>query len=69
MLMPPRLRKLGLLAHIVASVGWLGAVLVSLVLAIVGLTAADEQLAAASYLAFGRRAESKAACPAAEATR
>lgn len=50
MAMPPPLRKLGLLAHIVASVGWLGAVLTSLALAVVGLTATDGELVRASYL-------------------
>lgn len=36
--MPPRLRKLVLTAHVTASVGWLGAVVVFLALAVVGLT-------------------------------
>ncbi|MBX6751190.1 MAG: DUF2269 domain-containing protein [Micromonosporaceae bacterium] len=48
--MPPPWRKLALLAHIVASVGWLGAVLASLVLAIVGLAATDGHLVRAAYL-------------------
>jgi hypothetical protein len=50
MVMPPPWRKLGLLAHIVASVGWLGAVLASLVLAIVGMSATDGHLVQAAYL-------------------
>lgn len=36
--MPARLRKLVLTAHIIASVGWFGAVVVFLALAVVGLT-------------------------------
>jgi hypothetical protein len=50
MAMPPPLRKLGLLAHIVASVGWLGAVLASLALAAVGMAATDGPLVQATYL-------------------
>lgn len=50
MVMPPSWRKLGLLAHIVASVGWLGAVLASLALAVVGMTADDGHLVQAAYL-------------------
>jgi hypothetical protein len=50
MVMPPPWRKLGLLAHIVASVGWLGAVLASLALAVVGMTATDGHLVQAAYL-------------------
>lgn len=38
MTMPPRLRKLVLTAHVTVSVGWLGAVVVFLALAVVGLT-------------------------------
>lgn len=38
MTMPPRLRKVVLTAHVTVSVGWLGAVVVFLVLAVVGLT-------------------------------
>lgn len=36
--MPPRLRKLVLTAHVTVSVGWLGAVVVFIALAVVGLT-------------------------------
>ncbi len=38
MTMPPRLRKLVLTTHLTVSVGWLGAVVVFLALAVVGLT-------------------------------
>ena len=34
----PRLRKFALTAHVVSSVGWLGAVVVFLALSVVGLT-------------------------------
>jgi hypothetical protein len=50
MVMPAPLRRLGLLAHIVTSVGWLGAVLASLALAVVGLTATDGRLVQSAYL-------------------
>ncbi len=38
MIMPPRLRKFALTAHVTSSVGWLGAVAAFLVLAVAGLT-------------------------------
>lgn len=41
MTMPPRLRKLALIAHVTSSVGWLGAVLVFLALAVIGMTTQD----------------------------
>jgi hypothetical protein len=50
MAMPPRLRKLVLTAHVTSSVGWLGAVVVYLTLAVAGLTSRDAQLARAAYL-------------------
>jgi hypothetical protein len=49
--MAPRLRKLALTAHVVVSVGWLGAVGVFLALAVVGLTSDDVELVRAIYLA------------------
>lgn len=48
--MTPRLRRLALTAHVTASVGWLGAVAVFLVLAIIGVTSQDAQLVRATYL-------------------
>lgn len=48
----PRLRKLALTAHVVSSVGWLGAVTAFLALAIVGRTSGDTQLIRSSYLAM-----------------
>lgn len=39
----PRLRKLVLTIHVVSTVGWLGAVLVFVALAVVGLTATETQ--------------------------
>jgi hypothetical protein len=44
-------RKAALVTHVVASVGWLGTVVAYLVLAMIGLTTRDAELAAASYLA------------------
>lgn len=48
--MTPRIRKLSLVIHVGASVGWLGAVLSSLVLAVVGLTSRDGALVRGTYL-------------------
>ncbi len=49
--MTPRLRKLALTVHVTSSVGWLGAVVAFLALAIVGLTSQDAQTVRAVYLA------------------
>ena len=49
--MPLPVRRLVLTAHVVSSVGWLGAIAVFLALAVVGLTSADAQLVRAVYLA------------------
>ncbi len=48
----PRLRKFVLTAHVVSSVGWLGAVAVFLALGVVGLTSQDAQVVRAVYLAM-----------------
>ncbi len=50
MIMPPRLRKLALTAHIATSVGWLGAVVAFLALAVVGLISQDAQTVRGAYL-------------------
>ena len=50
--MNPRLRKLGVTAHVTFSVGWLGADAGFLALAIVGLTSQEPQMVRASYLAM-----------------
>ncbi len=50
--MKPGARKLVLTAHVTSSVGWLGSVVVFLVLAIAGLTSGDAQLARAAYLSL-----------------
>jgi uncharacterized membrane protein len=50
MTMPPRVRKLALTAHVTASVGWLGAVVCFLALAIVGVTSQDAQTVRGTYL-------------------
>ena len=48
--LPPRLRKLALTAHVVSSVGWLGAVAAFLALAVVGLTSRDATTVRGAYL-------------------
>jgi hypothetical protein len=50
MIMPPRLRKLALTAHVTSSVGWLGACVVFLALAVVGLTSQNAQTVRGAYL-------------------
>ncbi len=50
--MPPRLRRLMLTAHVVSSVGWLGAVAASLALGLAGLTSRDAETLRAVYLAM-----------------
>jgi len=53
MIMSARLRKLALVAHVVSSVGWLGAVAGFLVLAVAGVTSEDPQIVRAVYVAMG----------------
>jgi len=48
--MGPGLRKLVLTTHVTASVGWLGAVAVSLALAIAGVASTDWQIVRAAYM-------------------
>lgn len=48
----PQLRKFALTAHVAASVGWLGAVVGVLALAVAGLTSQDAQTVRAAYLAM-----------------
>jgi hypothetical protein len=48
--MSPRLRKFALAAHVASSVGWLGAVVVFLALAVVGLTSEDAETVRGAYL-------------------
>lgn len=50
MTMTPSIRKFALTVHIAVSVGWLGAVLTYLALAIVIRTSPDSQMVRASYL-------------------
>lgn len=50
MTMPPRVRKLVLTAHVTVSVGWLGAVVVFLALAVVGLTEQNAATVRGVYL-------------------
>lgn len=48
--MTPRLRRFAFTAHVASSVGWLGAVVVFLALAVVGLTSRDAQTVRGAYL-------------------
>jgi uncharacterized membrane protein len=50
MTMTPGVRKFALTVHVVASVGWLGAVVAFLGLAVTGLTSDDEQTIRAAYV-------------------
>ena len=50
MTMTPALRKFVLTAHVSASVGWLGAVVASLALAVAGVTSDDAKRVRAAYL-------------------
>jgi ABC-type thiamin/hydroxymethylpyrimidine transport system permease subunit len=50
--MTSSLRKFALTAHITFSVGWLGAVVAYLILAIVGLASHDVSLVRAAYLSL-----------------
>ncbi len=50
--MTPRLRRLALTTHVTTSVGWAGAVVAYLALAIAGLTSADPQRMRAAYLSM-----------------
>jgi hypothetical protein len=52
MTMAPRLRKLTLTMHIVFSVGWLGAVVAYLALAIAALTTQEAQTVRATWIAM-----------------
>ncbi|WP_031511354.1 membrane protein [Streptomyces megasporus] len=52
MALTPRARRFALTAHIVSSVGWLGAVVVYLVLAVTALTGHDAQTVRAVYPAM-----------------
>jgi hypothetical protein len=50
--MGPQLRKLALTAHVVSSVGWMGAVGGFLALAIAGLQSGQDQVMRAAYLSM-----------------
>jgi len=50
--MTPRLRTFTLTAHVMLAVGWLGAVVAYLALALVGLTSPSAQMVRAAYLAM-----------------
>ncbi|HEX2722166.1 MAG TPA: hypothetical protein VHM24_04565 [Gemmatimonadaceae bacterium] len=50
--MSPFVRKAMLIAHVVSSVGWLGAVVGFVVLAIIGMTSRDSRLIVSAYLSM-----------------
>jgi hypothetical protein len=50
MIMRPSVRKLALTAHVVSSVGWLGAVAAVMALSVIGLTSQDPQTVRGAYL-------------------
>jgi hypothetical protein len=52
MIMTPGLRKFALTAHVISSVGWLGAVAGFLALAVSGMTSQDALMVRAAYLAM-----------------
>ena len=52
MILSPGWRKIWLTTHVMSSIGWFGAVVVFLILALVGMTSQDPQLVRASYLAM-----------------
>lgn len=52
MIMAPRLRKFALTAHVISSVGLLGAIAGFLALAVAGLTSQNDQMVRAAYLAM-----------------
>ncbi len=52
MTMTPGLRKLALTAHVIFSVGWIGAATAFLVLSIVGLTSYDSEFVRGAYLSM-----------------
>jgi hypothetical protein len=52
MTMKPGLRKFALTAHVVSSVGWLGAVVGALALGIAGLSSQDAETVRAAYIAM-----------------
>jgi hypothetical protein len=52
MTMSPSLRKLALIAHVTSTIGWLGAIVGFLALAVAALTSEDVQLVRGAYLAM-----------------
>jgi hypothetical protein len=52
MTLSPFFRKFGLTVHITFSVGWFGAVVGFLALAIAGLTSQNSQIVVSSYLSM-----------------
>ena len=49
-MMAPGLRRLTFTTHVTSSVGWIGAVLVFIALAVIAMTSRDEQTVRGAYL-------------------
>lgn len=62
-LLPPRLRKLVLAAHIIVSVGWLGIVVAMLVLSITAATAQDVGMSEVAYVLVDNVSDTLVASP------
>ena len=52
MIMPPRLRKFALAAHLTFSVGWIGTVFAYLALGVAAVTSQDTQTVRAAWIAM-----------------
>jgi hypothetical protein len=50
MLMSPPLRKFALTVHVTSSIGWIGAIVVFLALAVLGLTSPNDHMVRGAYL-------------------
>jgi hypothetical protein len=50
MIMTAPLRKFTLTAHVISSIGWIGAVVVFLALGVIGLTSRDDRMVRGAYL-------------------
>src|SRR5687768_16127121 len=50
MIMPPLWRKFALMAHVTASVGWMGAIAAFLALGVIGVTTENAQMVRGVYL-------------------
>ena len=58
MTLSPRVRRAALTAHVTTSVGWVGAVITFIAIAVVGLTAGDGATVRGAYLIMDAAARS-----------